>query len=146
MFHRLLRLLLILEFLLAIEVVFTFWSQVGGQYHLDLMFWPWKFGISLAAAGLITSITADLTRESGVRKRRVWVLGGLLVVTVILAGAVTYYCHLNEPTDDDEDSDQPARVTGLASPYIDSYRAIISMKSHAIHIDPDRRADAEVAE
>jgi hypothetical protein len=61
-------------------VVFTFWSQVGGQYHLDLMFWPWKFGISLAAAGLITSITADLTRE------------------------VTYYYHLNEPTDDDENA------------------------------------------
>lgn len=113
MFHRLLRLLLILEFLLAIEVVFTFWSQVGGQYHLDLMFWPWKFGISLLAAGLITLITADLTRESGVRRRRLWVLGGLLVVTVILAGAVTYYYHLNEPTDEDEDSDQPARVTGL---------------------------------
>jgi hypothetical protein len=127
-------------------VVFTFWSQVGGQYHLDLMFWPWKFGISLAAAGLITSITADLARESGVRRRRVWVLGGLLAATVILAGAVTYYCHLNEPTDDDEDSDQPARVTGLASPYIDSYRAIILMKSHAIYIDPDRRVDAKVAE
>jgi flagellar basal body-associated protein FliL len=77
------------------------------------MFWPWKFGISLAAAGLITAITADLTREAGVRRRRVWVLGGLLVVTVILAGAVTYYYHLNEPTDDDEDSDQPAQVTSL---------------------------------
>jgi len=48
---------LILEFLIAIEMVFTFWSQVGGQYHLDLMFWPWKFGISLA-------------REPGVRRRR----------------------------------------------------------------------------
>jgi hypothetical protein len=143
---RLLRLLLILEFLIAIEVVFTFWSYVGGQYHLDLMFWPWKFGISLVAAGLITAITADLTRESGVRRRRVWVLGGLLIVTVILAGAVTYYYHLNEPTDDDEDSDQPARVTGLESPYTGSYRAIISMESHAIHIDPDRRADAEVFE
>ena len=40
----LLRPLLIFEFLVAIIAVFTLWSQVGGQYHLDLMFWPWKIG------------------------------------------------------------------------------------------------------
>ncbi len=135
MFHRLLRLLLILEFLLAIEVVFTFWSQVGGQYHLDLMFWPWKFGISLAAAGLITSITADLSREVGVRRRRVWVLGGLLAVTVILAGAVTYYYHLNEPTDDDEDSDQPARVTRLEREYAEIREAYLRQPDSAAEAD-----------
>jgi hypothetical protein len=100
------RLLLILVFLIAIEVVFTFWSQVGGQYHLDLMFWPWKFGLSLAAAALITAITADL-----VRGRRVVLYAALLIATIVVAGAVTYYYHLHEPPDDDDDSDQPAQLT-----------------------------------
>ena len=67
---RLIRPLLVIEFLVAIEVCFTFWSEVGGQYDLDLMFWPWKFGLTLAAAGLITAITAELVR--GGRDRAGW--------------------------------------------------------------------------
>ena len=63
--NRLLRPLLIVEFLIAIEAIFTFWSEVGGQYHLDLMFWPWKLGIEIAAAGLIVAITANLVRNDG---------------------------------------------------------------------------------
>src|SRR5271165_4796380 len=135
MFYRLLRPLLILEFLIAIEVVFMFWSQVGGQYHLDLMFWPWKFGISLVAAGLITLITADLVRGPEVRRRRVWVLGGLLVGTVILAGAVTYYYHLNEPTDEDQDGDQPARVTRLEREYEEIREAYLRQPDSAAEAD-----------
>ena len=60
MSNNVLRPLLVVEFLVAIEVVFTFWSQVGGQYHLDLMFWPWKLGIALGAATLIVAITAPV--------------------------------------------------------------------------------------
>ena len=55
---KLLRPLLIVEFLIAIQAVFAVWSQAGGQYHLDLMFWMWKFGISLAMAGMITGLAA----------------------------------------------------------------------------------------
>ena len=36
---------------------FTFWSQVGGQYHLDLMYWPWKPGLVWLRGGLIVAIT-----------------------------------------------------------------------------------------
>ena len=50
---RFIRPLLVLEFLLAVQVWLTLWSEVGGQYHLDLMFWPWKFGLTVAAAALI---------------------------------------------------------------------------------------------
>ena len=63
--NRLLRPFLIVEFLIAIQTIFTFWSQVGGQYHLDLMFWPWKFGLSLAAATLIVAVTANLVKNGG---------------------------------------------------------------------------------
>ena len=110
MSNNVLRPLLVVEFLVAIEVIFTFWSEVGGQYHLDLMFWPWKLGIALVAATLIVAITANLARHEGAVTRRALLLFFLLIATVIAAGVVTYYYHVNEPNDDDDDDDQP-RVT-----------------------------------
>ncbi|MES1262104.1 MAG: hypothetical protein ABUS49_10235 [Acidobacteriota bacterium] len=105
--HPLLRFLLITEFLIAIQVVFTFWTQVGGQYHLDLMFWPWKFALSLLAAALIVAITAG---------HRVRLAVALLVLTAGLAGMVTYYYHLHEPADEEQDyQDQPARIKKIVS-------------------------------
>ncbi|MDP9170521.1 MAG: hypothetical protein M3N54_07890, partial [Acidobacteriota bacterium] len=110
--NRLFRLLLVFEFLLALQVVFTFWSQVGGQYHLDLMYWPWKFGLSLLTAGLITALTAQLIGPAGINRGRVTLLGALLLGTIVLAGIVTYYYHVNEPGDDQQDdTEQPARVS-----------------------------------
>jgi hypothetical protein len=112
--NRLLRPFLIVEFLIALDVVFTFWSQVGGQYHLDLMYWPWKFGLSVAAAALITAITRDLVRGTGAMTRRIALFCSLLIATIVVAGVVTYYYHLNEPPDEDQDNtDQPARVTRI---------------------------------
>jgi hypothetical protein len=106
--HPLLRALLVFEFLVAIEAVFTFWSQVGGQYHLDLMFWPWKFGVSVVAALLITGITAALAGSGGAVTRRIWLLGVLLIAIMATAALVTYYYHLNEPLDQDDSGDQTA--------------------------------------
>jgi hypothetical protein len=95
-----------LVFLVALQVVFTFWTEVGGQYHLDLMFWPWKFGLGLGAAVLITAMAAT--------PRRARLYGALLIMTVIVAGIVTYYYHVNEPPDDSQDSDdQPTQLTAL---------------------------------
>jgi hypothetical protein len=108
---RLLRPLLIVEFLLALQVVFTCWSQIGGQYHLDLMFWPWKLGLSVAAALLTTGLTASLVRTDGVAGKKAWLYGTLLLATIALAGIVTYYYHLHEPTDEDNQDDQPATIT-----------------------------------
>jgi len=108
--------LLVFEFLLAVQVVFTFWSQVGGQYHLDLMFWPWKFGVSVMAAGLTTALTAELARADGARRGRMILWFSVLTATVLVAGVVTYYYHLNEPPDDSQDDDEPAKVTRLVAP------------------------------
>jgi hypothetical protein len=107
---RLIRTLLALEFLVAIEVWLTFWSEVAGQYDLDLMFWPWKFGLILAAAGLTVGLTAELLRAAPRRfsRRATIYVAGLLLV-MITAGAVTYYTWLNEPQDDDG-GDDPAAV------------------------------------
>lgn len=113
----LLRPFLVIEFLIAIEVWLTFWSQVGGQYHLDLMFWPWKFGLTVAVAWLITAITAELfeTAQEAPRAltRRGGIYAALLIAVIITAGIVTYYYHLNEPADDQDNSDTPAQVTSL---------------------------------
>jgi hypothetical protein len=114
--YKLLRPLLIVEFLIAIQTIFTFWSQVGGQYHLDLMFWPWKFGVCTLAALLVTAITAGLVRSGGAVTRRTWILGVLLVATIALAGAVTYYYHLNEPADEEDTGDQQPTVTRTVAP------------------------------
>jgi hypothetical protein len=112
--HPLLRPLLIFEFLVAIEAIFTFWSQVGGQYHLDLMFWPWKFGLSMLAALLITAITAAFVKSGGAMTLRIWGLGTLLVATFAIAGLVTFYYHLHEPSDEDN-SDAQTTITRTLS-------------------------------
>ncbi len=107
--NRLLRPFLIVEFLIAVQAVFTFWSQVGGQYHLDLMFWPWKFGLSIAAASLIVAVTANLVKNEGAITRLTLTLCSFLIVVIVVAGMVTYFYHLGEPPpqQDDQAEDEP---------------------------------------
>jgi hypothetical protein len=118
MHNRFLRPLLIVEFLIAVEAIFTVWSEVGGQYHLDLMFWPWKLGIGAACAGLIVAITANLAQNDGRITRRALWFCSLLIAVFITAGVVTYYYHVNEPVDqqDDDQDDAPAKISSLVSP------------------------------
>jgi len=108
---RFLRPLLIAEFLLALQVVFTVWSQVGGQYHLDLMFWPWKLGVSVIAATLVVAITGNLLKNGGTITRRSLMYIAAMMVTLIVAGFVTYYYHVNEPADDDDEDDNPVKIS-----------------------------------
>ena len=117
--NRFLRPLLIVEFLIAIEAFFTVWSEVGGQYHLDLMFWPWKLGIGVASAGLIVAITANLVHNDGSITRRGVMFCSLLISIFLLAGMVTYYYHLNEPVEqeEDQDDDAPAKISGIVVPH-----------------------------
>jgi hypothetical protein len=110
--NRLLRPFIIVEFLIAIQAVFTFWSEVGGQYHLDLMFWPWKFGLSIAASGLIVAITSSLVQNNGAITRLALTLCSFLILVVVVAGMVTYFYHLNEPPEQDDQTDEaPARIS-----------------------------------
>jgi hypothetical protein len=112
--NRLLRPLLIVEFLIAIQTIFTFWSEVGGQYHLDLMFWPWKFGLSISAAALVVAITSNLVQNRGAITRLALTLCSFLIVVLVVAGLVTWFYHLNEPPDQDNQQDEePARISRL---------------------------------
>ena len=92
---RILRFAYGTEFLVALIAIFTFWSQVGGQTHLDLMPWYLKFGISMSAAAAIVKLTA--------RGGRVW--WGVLISIIAGAALVTYYYHLYEPMDPDDSGD-----------------------------------------
>ncbi len=116
---RLIRTLLALEFLVAIEVWLTFWSEVAGQYDLDLMFWAWKFGLILAAAALTVLLTVEFLRATPRRfSRRAGICVAGLLIVMLAAGAVTYYTWLNEPQDDDGGDDPAAvRTTQLYAPY-----------------------------
>jgi len=108
---RYLRPLLLFEFLIALQVTFTCWSQIGGQYHLDLMFWPWKMGIAAAISWLLVLITADLIKANGAFSKKARLYTTLLLLAIATAGILTYYYHLNEPADEDQPDDQQTTIT-----------------------------------
>jgi len=108
-----LRLFYAVEFLIALIATFTVWSQVGGQYHLDLMAWYWKLGLGTAIA-----FAAVKAMAAAVAGTRAWNSRTLKWISIILAlalacGAVTYYYHLTEPPADEEDqqdTDTPSQT------------------------------------
>jgi hypothetical protein len=112
MLRRLLPVLYGLEFLISLIAVFTVWEEVGGQNHLDYMAWYWKGGIGIGAASMIVLLTASCASTGPSRRWRVVVFALVLAILAISAGLVTYYYHLNEPPDDQEDA--PATVTPTA--------------------------------
>jgi hypothetical protein len=114
MSQRFLRILYMIEFLLALIAVYTVWSQVGGQGHLDLMAWYWKAVIGIPAAYAFVRLTVALVSESPARKRRIVIWAVVLGLLSIWAGIVTYYYHLNEPQDEDSPDDGAITPTHLA--------------------------------
>lgn len=93
------RLILVLEFLLAIIAVFTLWSQVGGQEDLDLVPWHLKLVLACSLAYAIVQATAAAMAEGSpwTGKTMGWLLA--VVAIVIVMGALTYYYHVHEPVE-----------------------------------------------
>ena len=110
-----LRLAYSFEFLLALLVILTLWSEVGGQGHLDMMPWYTKFGCLLASAWCSVRLTAGLVEERKVWNRRtlVW-LSGLILVAITMA-TITYYYHLHEEQDQ-RDSDETTATAMFNKP------------------------------
>ena len=109
--RKLLRLVYIVEFLLALIAVFTLWGQVGGQAHLDLMAWYFKLALGVGMAyATVRATRAAMEGERGWNGGSLrWT--GILVALAIAAGAITYYYHLYEP--DDDQQDEPAAQTSI---------------------------------
>jgi len=113
MFQRLLHLLYAIEFFIALIAVYTVWSQVGGQGHLDYMAWYWKGAIGIPAAFSAVKLTILLASDHPQRKRRIMAWTALLIFLVLSAGGLTYYYHLNEPPDEDDQDSGVATKTAL---------------------------------
>jgi len=113
MFQRLLHILYAIEFLIALIAVFTVWSQVGGQGHLDYMAWYWKAAIGIPAAFSAVKLTILLASDHPQRKRRILAWTALLIFLALSAGGLTYYYHLNEPLDEDNQDSGVSTRTAL---------------------------------
>jgi hypothetical protein len=106
------RLAYVALFLIAVVAVFTLWSQVGGQSHLDLVPWYLKLALGCGAAST-TVMAAAATLES----KQAWNLRTLrwLALTLVLlagCGAASYYAHLFGETDEDDEDDQENATVG----------------------------------
>jgi len=111
-----LRLAYALEFLLALLVTLTLWSEVGGQSHLDMMPWYTKLVCLMALAWCSVRFTAGLVEEKKVwnRRTRVWLSGLILVATAM--AAITYYYHLHEEMDEQDSEETAAAAMTTKSP------------------------------
>lgn len=110
-----LRFAFICEFLLAVLAVFTLWSQIGGQGHLDLMPWYWKLGLGGGASVALVGLTAALMRQERLATRRVLWWSVVIVLLALGMAAVTVYYHLHEVIDEtDEES-----TTAMATLFVD---------------------------
>jgi len=106
-----LRLIYVFEFMISIEVIFTVWSEVGGQGHLDMMPWYLKLACVAALAWCIVRFTAGLAEHPRAWNRSAvgWLAG--VVALSLTMGGITYYYHLHEaPDDSDSDETQATSV------------------------------------
>ena len=105
----LLRLAYSTLFLIALMAVFVLWSQVGGQSHLDLIPWPIKLVLGVAAAyGVTRAVAASVSGDRAWNGHMVrWL--GLTLAVLAACGYASYYAHMN--LEESDDSDQPQDTT-----------------------------------
>lgn len=91
------------EFLVALIATFTVWSQVGGQGHLDLMPWYWKFflGGGLSIATVRATVAAVESEQVWNSRTLRWL--AMILTLMIGCGVVTYYYHLYEPDEEEQE-------------------------------------------
>lgn len=106
-----LRLAYAIEFFIAVLAILTLWSEVGGQGHLDLIPWYIKLICVLGSAWCCVRFTAGIAEQTSAWNRRSagWLAG--IVFFVLAMGAITYYYHLHE--DSDDDSDDPTGTVSI---------------------------------
>ena len=105
-----LRIAYVCEFLLALLAISVVWGQVGGQDHLDLMPWYWKAVLGIGMAWTIVRATAAAIEHQKAWNAKciAWLLATLLLATAM--GIATYYAHVHE-NDDDEDNPDNTTLT-----------------------------------
>jgi hypothetical protein len=98
-------------FLIALMAVFVLWSQVGGQSHLDLIPWPIKLVLGVAAAyGVVRATAASVSGDRAWNGHMVrWL--GLTLAVLAACGYASYYAHMNLEESDDADQSQDTTVS-----------------------------------
>ena len=110
-----LRLAYMLEFLIALTTVYTLWSEIGGQGHLDLLPWYTKLICGVGLSWAVVRFTAGMVEVEqfwNFRTRR-WFL--IILLIVITMGGIVYYYHLHETPDQGDSQDgvtTAVRMTG----------------------------------
>jgi hypothetical protein len=117
-------------FLIALLAVFEFWSQVGGQSHLDLM--PWYLKLVLGAGAAFAVVKAAAAAVAGERawNRQTLRWAGILLALLIGCGLASYYAHLYLEQDEEEDQSVSScleRVPALLT--ADRSRAVAALKT-----------------
>jgi hypothetical protein len=117
-----LRLAYTLEFLIAVLTIFTLWSEVGGQGHLDLLPWYIKLICVLGSAWCCVRFTAGIVEHANAWNRRSigWLVG--MVFFAIAMGSIVYYYHLHEEPDDDSNDTTAAVSASPGDPFYTSDR------------------------
>ena len=113
---KLLRLVYVCEFLLALVAIFTAWSEIGGQAALDLMHWGWKLGLSFPLAGAIVAYTAALLSEQAVWSPRSARWLSIISILLLAIGIVTYYYALQVDNGDSEENNGNVSFSSLIPP------------------------------
>jgi hypothetical protein len=110
-----LRLVYVVEFLIAIMAVLSLWSQIGGQGHLDLMPWYLKLGLTgaMALVTVMGTSAAVSHPDPWNAKAIAFVILGLLVACAM--AAASYYYHIHENDDEDDDTTSTAMIGHLAA-------------------------------
>jgi hypothetical protein len=100
-----LRLAYAFEFLLSLIAALMLWTQVGGQGHMDLLPWYVKLVCVVAIAWATVRFTAAMVQSERAWNRRsqAW-LAGVIFLAVVM-GAITFYYHLHEVTEEQETDD-----------------------------------------
>jgi hypothetical protein len=111
----LLRLAYTTQFLIALIAIFVLWGQVGGQSHLELVPWYLKlvFGTGAAFAAVKATAAAVGPERSWNGRSLRWL--GVAIALLICCGLASYYAHLNEETDE-EDQPDAGSVTSAVRP------------------------------
>jgi hypothetical protein len=106
-----------LEFLLALIAIFTVWSEVGGQGHMDLLPWYIKLACSLSMAWCSVRFTAAIVEHEKTWNQHtaVWFIGMILVAIVM--GGITYYYHLHEVPDEPDTDENTSTSIILPQPW-----------------------------
>jgi len=128
-----LRLAYATQFLIALLAVFTLWSQVGGQSHLDLMPWYLKLGLGAGAAFAVVKATAAAVTGSHAWNAGTLKWFGILLLLLTGCGLASYYCHMYLETDEEDQTDN-STVSQLHRPMLPWVSSSVSPRLRGEHL------------